>query len=118
MSMQATFRLVDATVEDVAMEDRRVAPRNPVSGQATALQCSSPEHGNRKRIYSLNLLNISDRGLGAVVRDPMEVNSAISVIFSPHGPESGIHRHGRVVWCSATAGGHEIGVRFDSLPAA
>ena len=118
MSMQATLRLVDEMTEGLDVDERRRTMRHPVFGRATSLQSSLTPEGHRKRICSIELLNLSDGGLGAVVEDPIDVDSDISVIFSPHGPESGIHLHGRVVRCSRTERGHEIGVRFDSRPAA
>ena len=118
MSMQATLRLVDEMTERLDIDERRRSVRHPVSGSATALQSSITPEDNHKRICSIELLNLSDGGLGAVATDPMDLDSNISVIFSPHGPESGIHLHGRVVRCSATERGHEIGVQFHSRSAA
>ena len=118
MSMQATLRLVDEMTDGLDEDERRSSVRRPAFGHATALQSSTSPGDDRKRICALELLNLSDGGLGALVHDPIDIDSDISVIFTPHGPESGIHLHGRVVRCAVTDRGHEIGVRFHARPAA
>ena len=118
MSMQATLQLVDGVTGGPKLDERRRTVRHPAFGTATALQNCCSHDGDSNRICTLELLNLSDGGLGAVACDPIDLNSNISVIFSPHGSESGAQLHGRVVRCATTQRGHEIGVRFHARPAA
>ncbi len=98
--------------------ERRGAERHCISGRATAVSCAASPEGPRNRIRSLQLLNISATGLGAVSQDPIEEGSTITVFFPPHGPDRGFDACGRVTRCRPTGQGHQVGVRFDPKPAA
>ena len=98
--------------------ERRIATRNRVSGRVTALSSADEHADSQKRICSLQMLNISDTGLGAIVKESVEIGSQISVFFPPHGPEHGFDVCGTVVRCIDREGGHEIGVRIQPRLAA
>jgi hypothetical protein len=104
-------------VRDTLRFERRRAERHGLSGRATAVS-----HGvddcTQGRIRSLQLLNISDSGLGALCQDAVAPDTLITVFFPPHGPERGFDAIGRVVRCSPRDHGHEVGIRFDARPAA
>ncbi len=103
--------------ENLAFE-RRGAERHCISGRATAVSTSADAEGPRNRIRSLELLNISDTGLGAISQDPIEPDTVITVFFPPHGADRGFDASGRVVRCRPFRYGHEVGIRFTSRPAA
>ena len=123
MSAQPTLRLVrhnEASTEsqDTLKFDRRNARRYSVSGRVTGLRSDLAPDGTRNRICPLQLLNMSDTGLGALSQESFEIGAPIAVLFPPHGAEKGFDRYGHVVRCKARTWGHEIGVRFDAKPAA
>ena len=123
MSSQATLRLIDTTSVDLFGEERRRAVRYSMSGQVTSVRrkLNEDEQEDRHRICSMQLLNMSDTGLGMLCDEPVELNSMITVIFPPHGPERGFDLTGRVVRCyesEETEGGHEIGIYLEERPAA
>jgi hypothetical protein len=89
-----------------------------MNGSVTALRTSVIPKMPCNRISSLDLLNISDNGIGAMSQEAVEVGSPICLFFQPHGNEHGIDMYGRVVRCVSRNGGHELGIRFDIRPAA
>ena len=116
----ASLRLIkprDCEPQGPVME-RRISGRHTITGCATALASlpESPEHQNR--ICSFQLLNISDRGLGVIVNDAIEIGAHVSVYFPPHGPEQGIDLMGTVVRCRRRGAGHEIGIALRPRQAA
>ncbi len=98
--------------------ERRHSLRRATSGQVTVLLRKADEHGTHYRIASLNLLDMSDGGMGGISPDPLSTDSTVAVLFPPHGPERGFDVSGRVVRCQRRAMGHEIGIRFDERRAA
>ena len=113
-----SLKLVEEENGDSLPFDRRVDIRRRIRGSVTALQTHDNVKDPRWHICSLKLLNISGSGLGAMVREPLEIDSHVSVYFPPHGPEQPIRYEGRVVRCSARDEGSEIGVRFEPRTAA
>lgn len=116
----AALRLVaqDSTHQDTLKFERRQTHRRVISGRVTSLQQSANPSLQHNKICSLQLLDISDAGLGAIVDNPIEPGSPISIFFPPHGPEQGFDRHGQVVRCVKREHGHQIGVRFTIKSAA
>jgi hypothetical protein len=100
--------------------ERRQNLRHPTTGHVTAVACGNPNDDAEatKRICSLEMLNLSDIGLGAIVDEPVEIGSRISVFFPPHGPEQGFDVYGTVVRCIGRDAGHEIGVQIQPRLAA
>lgn len=116
---QAALKLVPIEgVDNVLRFERRGARRRLLSGRVTSVQQSVDKAEAINRIGSLQLLDISDLGLGAVVPQPVETGTLITVYFAPHGPEMGFERVGQVVRCHSGQGGYQIGIRFLARSAA
>lgn len=112
MVSQAALRLVKSDDTDT-MSDRRCEVRYPVGVRVTAVQTQeSGDHQNK--ICSLQLLNLSHSGLGAIAQEPVAPGSRIAIYFPPHGPERGFDLYGYVVRCVRREYGHEVGVQFNS----
>ena len=119
MPSSAPLRLMRPDPEaDAYRLERRTTLRHSISGRVTAVQTHDRTDGELSRICSLQLLNISDAGLGALSEDPVEPGSAIAVFFPPHGPEHGFDMVGKVVRCVSRESGHEIGIRLEARAAA
>jgi hypothetical protein len=119
MSTQATLKLVHDCSGDVLPFERRDDTRRKIHGQVTATQsCADAVVGSRNRICSLQLVDISRGGLGAVSSEPIDVDTEIAIFFAPHGPEQPINYRGRVVRSSPRGAGAEIGVSFGPKSAA
>ena len=114
MSTVTTLKLVkpDSRESDSIPFDRRNSVRRVISGRVTAWQASSERQPHGNKICSLQLVNISDTGLGAITQEPVDSTTSITVIFPPHGPERGFDRYGRVVRCEERDGRHDIGIQF------
>ncbi len=114
------LRLHDPSSEpvDSYLFERRHSLRRATSGQVTVLLRKTDDHGTHYRIASLNLLDMSDGGMGGLCNDELSPDSSVAVLFPPHGPERGFDVSGRVVRCQRRAVGHEIGIRFDERRAA
>ena len=118
-----TLKLVDPDGEefsDVLPMERRTDSRFVISGRVTAVRASRPQGERLNKICSLQLLNMSDTGVGAISQEPIEPGSSISIFFPPHGPEQGFDTCGEVVRCTARPGeqGYDIGVRMYARAAA
>ena len=114
MSTIPPLKLVgESDSRDVLPMERRGAPRYITGGRITALRTEHGPDGPRNRICSLQLVNMSDTGLGAIASEPVPTNTGISVFFPPHGPERGFDMVGRVVRCITRDDVHEIGIQFD-----
>jgi len=98
--------------------ERRENGRHTISGRATALISSADPLDGHKRISSLQLLNMSDGGIGALAQEPLEPGSHITIFFPPHGPEKGMDLPGHIVRQAPRDHGYEIGIRFDQRLAA
>ncbi len=121
MAPQASLKLVTPQAveqDDVLRFERRGCTRHPISGQVTSLQQPADPQDHQARICSLQLLNISDTGLGAICPEPVDPGTRISVFFPPHAAEGGFDLFGTVVRCVHREAGHEIGIRFSQKHAA
>ena len=112
-----TLKLVtpDTTAADTIPFDRRTILRRAISGRVTALQ--GDFHGSHK-ICSLQMINLSEKGLGAMTEESIEIDCPITIFFPPHGPERGFDKEGRIVRCIEQNGRHEIGIEFSRRAAA
>lgn len=115
--MTAALKLIhdEPAVVDILPFERRRSERHHTDGQVTALQRTADA---LRRITSLTLCDVSDTGLGAMCKEPIEVDCPITVVFQAHGPEGGHDAHGRVVRCEKTDNGHRVGIRFTNHRAA
>lgn len=111
-----SLRLVDPPRPTTT--ERRRCNRYSISGRVTALSDDPQAYEPRHRIYSLQLINMSDSGLGALVPEPMKIGSRVRLHFPPHGPEQGLDMIGVVVRCTARASEHEIGIQLNGRRAA
>lgn len=93
--------------------DRRESVRRAISVRATDLQAEDQCSAHPKKICSLQLIDISDTGLGSLAQEGIELGTAITVFFPPHGPERGFDRYGHIVRCAERGGRQEIGIEFD-----
>ncbi len=116
----ATLRLhrPDEHRSDAIPFDRRLAVRRPVSGHVTAVRREQREDGAHNRICALNLVDMSNFGLGAFCQEPIPEGTAITVFFPPHGPDRGFDAYGQVLRCEAAEGRYRIGIRFVGRAAA
>lgn len=106
------------TESDRLFLERRRTPRHSISGHVTAVAQDGERAGEGHRICALQLLNISDTGLGVVAQQPLNLGTRVSVFFAPHGAEPGFDVNGVVVRCNAREAGHEVGLRLDHRLAA
>ena len=121
MTANPTLKLVEADPEfdDVIPMERRLDPRFVINGHVTAVRNSDLAGRKLSKICSLQLVNMSDSGLGAICQEPIEPGSSLTVFFPPHGPEQGFDAYGEVLRCRPRDGhGHELGVRFYTRAAA
>jgi len=97
---------------DVLFLERRGADRLPTNGDATAMITdeSDPKQPARK-ICNVKLANVSDTGIGVIVREPVPTGNRITVYIQPHGPEAGHDVQGTVVRCSKHELGFEVGIK-------
>ena len=96
--------------------ERRRSTRHTVTGRVTAVSSNEPDSDARGRICSLQLVDLSDHGIGAIAQEPVTVGTHICVFFPPHGPERGFDLYGTVVRCTPRDWGHEIGIDLDTRP--
>ena len=94
---------------DILPFERRRAPRRAMSGRVTTLRANGD---SVRKFSSLAMQDVSETGLCAMSDEPLEVNTSITLLFQPHGPEGGYDATGQVVRCVATDEGYEVGIRF------
>lgn len=118
-SPASQLKLVDPDLDlDVLRFERRAARRRSISGQVTAVHHTTDPGQSPNRICSLQLVNISDTGLGVMAPQWMEPGSFVEVYFAAHGAEGGFDLRGRVVRCIKRENGHEVGIRLGARNAA
>lgn len=104
--------------EDPFVLERRRASRHPVAGKVTAVCKEHTADGLHNRICALQMINMSDTGLGAIVQEEITLDTTVAVFFPAHGNEKGFDLVGKVVRCRRREDGHELGLRFDRMAAA
>ena len=111
--MSQALRLSDANavVPDSLYFERRRHPRRRTRGQVTAV-IREPGDGEaaQAKMISIDLIDISDSGIGAASQEPIAVGTRITVFFPPHGPEPGFDLAGEVVRCRSNDNRHVIGI--------
>lgn len=106
----------DDQPRDTYFLERRRSPRRTVAGRVTSV-AAGPDVA--RRIGSLQLLNISDCGIGAISQEPVDIGSTIAVFFPPHGAELGFDLYGTVVRChEGEDGSYRIGILLRQAMAA
>lgn len=111
--------------EAVLRLDRRGATRFPAQGIVTAIRRDHDIDAYRRRLCTLSLRDMSERGMSATSELPLELDERIAVIFTPHGSDSGMELLGHIVRCEPHAEGdgekagvYDVAIRFDPAAAA
>lgn len=118
--MSQALRLNDssAVISDTLYFERRRHPRRRARGQVTAVIREPDAHqDDPARMLTLDLIDISDSGIGAASTQPAAVGSRITVFFPPHGYEPGFDLVGEVVRCHSNDDRHVIGIALDESDA-
>ena len=113
MSDTTGLRLVDPReheFDSIPME-KRSSPRWRLSGRVTALISEQLADERRNRISSVELLNMSQGGIGAFSLETIPADAMITIFIPPHGPEAGYDVTGQVVRLRPRDGGYEFGIR-------
>lgn len=116
MPVNPSLRLVQpepTSQEESLRFDRRRSERHGLAARVTAVR-RAQQPGGPTGICSLQLLDLSDTGAGALSQDTMEEGTMVTLLFPPHGPERGFDRIGRVVRCQRQDTGTHIGIRFEA----
>lgn len=116
MDASADLKLVrdEDTTGDTIPFDRRHADRRSISGRVTALRSTADNPESRNRICPLELLNISQTGIGAISQEPIEDGVSIVVFIPPHGNEQGQDLYGKVIRShERDEYGYEVGIALD-----
>lgn len=106
---------------DILPLERRGSYRHPAQGRVTALRdMDGHTTGILRKICSLKLCDMSETGVGVISDEPMEMDSTITILFPPHGPDCGYNVTGQVVRSFEQSDGesHRIGIQFGSRMAA
>jgi hypothetical protein len=115
MSDSESLRLVrpEENDGDSIPFERRAYHRRAVSGRVTAVRATPEAPDIKSHICSLELLDMSDVGLGALIQEPVEIDTSITVFFPPHGVDRGFDLYGKITRCEASEYGYQIGIAFD-----
>jgi len=115
MSETESLRLVrpDERDGDSIPFERRACHRRSVSGRVTAVRATPEDPELKSRICALELLDMSNAGLGALIQEPVEINTPITVFFPPHGVDRGFDLYGKVTRCEPAEYGYQIGIALD-----
>ncbi len=108
---EKTFKISDYEPE------RRRSKRTRVRLRAEARRMDNTVTAQRTPKFSLTVLDISDGGVSATSRQPVEAGERLAITLPP---ESGSTRKifGRVIRCTARKDGWYLAIRFDYIPAA
>ncbi len=115
--MSQALRINDSSafISDTLYFERRRHPRRKARGQVTAvIREPNTDPDEPARLLSLDLVDISDSGIGATAIEPIAVGSRITVFFAPHGTEPGFDLVGEVVRCFTKENRHTIGIELES----
>lgn len=98
--------------------DRRRSPRRAAGGHVTLLRHGHDTRVHRARICSIQLLNMSDGGLGGRCDLPLAPDEPVTVCIPPHGADRGFDLVGHVVRSRPGEQGYQVGIVFDARAAA
>ena len=114
--MSQALRLNDPStvISDTLYFERRRHPRRKACGQVTAvIREPGHEQDDPAKMLTLDLIDLSEGGIGAASQEPITIGSRITVFFPPHGAEPGFDLAGEVVRCVSKDNLHNIGVALD-----
>jgi PilZ domain-containing protein len=101
-----------------ADSDRRMFPRKKTDAQAVAHRLDHTIFARQNPRLTLNLRDISAGGLSALSDQRLQEGELVSVCVPRRGLMSGWDACGRVIRCSPSPSGYEVGVEFDMRAAA
>lgn len=108
-----TLKLVhDEQPTDVIPLERRCALRRSAGGQVTVVQQTSGDDDGPGRIGSIQLVDMSDTGIGGVSSAPLAEGAFVQLYFPPHGGEPGFEACGQVARCRTRLGAHHVGIEL------
>lgn len=109
--VEKTFKISDYGPE------RRRHRRNRVRLRAEARRLDNTIHAQRDPRFSVMVLDISEGGIAATSRVPVEAGERLSLHLPPEAG-SMTRVFGKVIRCSARKDGWYLAIRFDYVPAA
>ncbi len=112
-AIDRTLRIDDA----IALERRR-ARRIKLRIRTEARRMDNSLLAQRNPKMSLTIIDVSEGGLSAISRSPVEAGERLLVLFPDDCAPIGGRVFGKVIRCRATAEGWKIAMRFDFTPAA
>ena len=117
--MSQALRLSDAsvTIPDTLYFERRRHPRRRMRGQVTAVIREPDTPDAPAKMVTLDLIDLSDSGVGATSTEPIAVGSKVTVFFPPHGAEPGFDLAGEVVRCRSNDNLHTLGIALNETSA-
>lgn len=113
MSQALRLNTSSTVIADTLYFERRRHPRRKASDQVTAVIREPGSDESPAKMLTLDLIDISDSGLGLSAQEPVVVGSRITVFFAPHGTEPGFDLVGEVVRCKPNDDLHVVGVALD-----
>jgi len=97
---------------DVIPLERRCSLRRSTGGQVTVVQQAGDDADAPGRIGSIQLVDISDTGLGGLSSAPLAEDAWVQLMFPPHGGEPGFEAYGQVVRCRSNNDAYNVGIRL------
>ena len=114
MSQALHINDASAVISDTLYFERRRHPRRQARGQVTAvIRHPGADQDDPSKMLTIDLMDLSEGGIGAVSQEPIAIGSRITVFFPPHGPEPGFDLAGEVVRCRSKDSLHRIGIALD-----
>jgi hypothetical protein len=102
-----------ATQRSVPHDERRVFPRRPASGSASALRLAPPRNSENDATLELQLRDISVGGVSGYAPVPVNRGERVTVFFSTESVKRPFAADGRVVRCDASQSGYCVAIAFD-----
>ena len=107
-----------ATEQPPAHDDRRVFPRRPARGRASAIRLSLPPKSREETTLDLDLRDISAGGVSGYVQQPVKAGERVTLFFDGAMTQKPFAADGRVVRCDTSHFGYCVAVAFDRTPKA
>ena len=114
--MSQALRLTDSStkISDTLYFERRRDPRRRARGQVTAvIRPTNAQHHAPAKMLVVDLLDISDSGIGLTSQEPVDTGNRVTVFFPPHGAEPGFDLAGEIVRCKTHDNQHTLGVALE-----
>jgi hypothetical protein len=105
-------------IEDAIALERRRNQRIKLRIRTEARRMDNSLHAQRNPKLSLTIIDVSEGGLSAISRSPVEAGERLLILFPDDCAPIGGRVFGKVIRCKATAEGWKLAMRFDITPAA